>query len=365
MSLEPSRIVRARRRAGISKKRLADLIGATPRTISNYETRGAPDALAATLADVLNVDPTFFSMPATSPLEEDRVFFRARRRTSAAVRHAASEAGRTGVEFYSLIAEHFKLPEVDLPDLVGMGPAIAARQLRAHWKVGAGPLPNLIQLAESRGLRVMSLPGTTDEVDAFSVWEKGVPYIFLSQRKTAERSRFDLAHEIGHLVLHSGLGNGDSVERDAEREADAFASEFLLPGEVLRGAMPRQPSTEAVLKAKVSFGVSAMAMAYALFRNGLLSEWAHRQMCIDLTRRGYRASEPGGIHRETSRVFSLTLSLARQRLGLGTEEIAQALGVCPQEIHELTFGHAVTPVASVGGSSAAPEPGPRPSLRVV
>lgn len=166
MSLEPSRIVRARRRAGISKKRLADLIGATPRTISNYETRGAPDALAATLADVLNVDPTFFSMPATSPLEEDRVFFRARRRTSAAVRHAASEAGRTGVEFYSLIAEHFKLPEVDLPDLVGMGPAIAARQLRAHWKVGAGPLPNLIQLAESRGLRVMSLPETTDEVDA-------------------------------------------------------------------------------------------------------------------------------------------------------------------------------------------------------
>lgn len=344
MTLEPSRIALARLRAGLSKSELAHRLQATPRTVTNYETHGAPDRAASALAQAIGCAPAFFRMPATSPFEEERVFFRARRRSSAAQKHAATSAGRIGVELYGLITEHFALPELSVPDLAGVDPLDAAQQLRAEWQLGIDPLPNSLRLAESHGARVLSLPAGTADVDAFSLWEDGRPYVFLSTMKTAERSRFDLAHEIGHLVLHAGLDASLNSERNAEQEADQFASEFLMPRILLRSQVGREPSIATVLRLKVSLGVSAMALAYALHKAGLLTDWSYRQACIELTKRGYRSGEPEGMDRETSRVFNVVLPALHKSKGWGTEEIAQRLGVPAAEVHGLTFGQALADV---------------------
>jgi Zn-dependent peptidase ImmA (M78 family)/transcriptional regulator with XRE-family HTH domain len=346
VTLEPSRITLARLRAGLGKAELAERLGTTARTITNYETQGAPERAAAALAEALECPQTYLHLPATEPLEEERVFFRARRRSSAAQKHMATSAGRTGVELYGLITKHFELPELSLPELDGMEPEAAAQRLRLDWDLGLSPIPNSVRLVESKGIRVLTLPDGTTDVDAFSIWEKGRPFIFLSTLKSAERSRFDLAHEIGHLVLHGSLGACAKNEHDAEKEADRFASEFLMPSLFLKSKVSRDTSVPTVLKVKEFLGVSAMAAAYALHRADRLSDWSYRQTCIELVRRGYRSGEPHGMPRETSKVFGIAFPGLRRSKGWGTEAIARQLGVWPSEIHGLTFGQALADLES-------------------
>lgn len=341
MTLEPSRITLARLRAGLGKAQLAERLGTTPRTITNYETQGAPERAAHVLAQALGCTQTYLTLPPSAPLEEDRVFFRARRRSSAGQKHMATSAGRTGVELYKVLTEHFDLPNLSVPDLGGMQPQAAAQRLRVEWDLGMAPIPNSIHLAESKGIRVLSLPNGTVDVDAFSIWEDARPYIFLSTLKSAERSRFDLAHEVGHLVLHGSLNACSNTERDAEKEADQFASEFLMPALLLRSKVTKDPSISTILKLKGFLGVSAMAAAYSLHRTGRMSEWTYRQTCIELARLGYRSGEPGGIRRETSRVFGTAFPSLRRSKGWGTEVIARKLGVWPVEVNGLTFGQAI------------------------
>ncbi|MBE8527114.1 XRE family transcriptional regulator [Amycolatopsis sp. H6(2020)] len=350
MSLEPTRISLARLRAGMTKSELARTLGVTPRTITTYETDGAPTAQSARLAESLGVTPGYFTRPEAMPLEEDRVLFRARRRTSARTRGAAIAAGRTGVEFYALIREHFHLPSSQLPDLSSVDPAAAALQLRLHWDLGTDPVPNLVQLAESRGIRVLGLPGATQQVDAFSIWEDGEPFVFLAGRKTAERMRFDLAHEIGHLVLHSGHQGSRTDGTGEEKEADAFAAELLMPPDLVKPLLGREPAVDKLLRIRRALGVSAMALTYRAHRWGLLTDWSYRRACIELTKRGFRTGEPGGITRESSRVMRTVLPALQQRHRLSTEAIARRLGVPPGEIHELSMGQALL------GLRTAPEP---------
>lgn len=336
--LEPTRIRLARHRVGMTKAALAKDLGVTVRTITNYESDGAPAVVSDQVAAALRCEVDFLKRPEVDALEADRVFFRARRRATAGQRHAAVSAGQIGIELYEWIASRFRLPAQDLPDLNETDPSTAALTLRAMWGLGSRPLPNLVQLAESRGIRVLSLPSDAEAVDAFSVWTQQIPYAFVTGSKSPERSRFDLAHEIGHLVLHSQQGVSDE---GVERDADQFASTFLMPDESLRTVLRHNPSIDEVLRARNYYKASAMAVNYAVLRAGRCTEWSYRQNCIHLSQRGFRTSEPGGMGaHERSRVFSTVFNKPDV-----TQAAASWLGTTPQDIHALTFGTAICAVA--------------------
>jgi Zn-dependent peptidase ImmA (M78 family) len=105
-------------------------------------------------------------------------------------------------------------------------PESAAEYVRDRWALGQQPIKNMIHLLESKGVRVFSIAVEAREVDAFSTWKGGVPFIFLNSYKSAERSRFDAAHELGHLILHR---HGEPQGRQAEIDANRFAAAFLMP----------------------------------------------------------------------------------------------------------------------------------------
>jgi Zn-dependent peptidase ImmA (M78 family) len=163
----------------------------------------------------------------------------------------------------------------------------------------------MIGLLETRGIRIFSLSENTASVNAFSFWRDGNAYIFLNNFKTAESSIFDTAHELGHLVMHR---HGDPKGiRSSEREADGFASAFLMPENDVRARMPRPVTVDVILRAKERWRVSAMAMAYRTHALKLISDYQYKSLCIELGRRGFRSSEPGGIARETSLVWRKVL----------------------------------------------------------
>lgn len=373
IGLTPSRIRLARQRRGLSKVALASALRVTTRTVGKYETEGAPAARASDIAAALDLPAEFFSRPEREAISPEQGFFRARRRVTATQLHSARATASMGIEMYEWLAERFALPAMVMPDLDDHSPADAAAALRSLWGRSSGPLPNLVQLSEAHGVRVLSLPVDTAAVDAFSLWQNDVPYAFLSMAKTAERSRFDLAHELGHLVMHSrvGVGAGGATDREIEREADAFASAFLMPRNELLAYSSREPAVPEVLRLRTHFKVSAMAMTYSLRTAGRLTEWGYRQNCAHLAQQGFRAGEPGGMERERSRVFATVFPMLRAQ-GVGVSEVCRELGLTPSELHGLTMGQvAATVTAPAEPKRGAPATHPdetrrsRPTLRVV
>ena len=347
----------------MSRAALAATLDVTAATLQRFETGGAPAGRSEQFADVLGFQPSFFTRPALAALDGEQARFRAARRATDRQRIAARAIGAIGVELYGWLTDRFDLPGVNLPDLDGEEPRRAAGAVRSLWGRANDALPNLIQLAEANGVRVLSLPLDTQTVDAFSLWLDDRPYVFLADAKSVERTRFDLAHELGHLVLHSRGHAGP----DAEVEADQFAAALLMPLETLLPRAGRDPATPVILRLKKTYGVSAMALARTLHEAGRLSDAAYRQHCIQLAQRGYRHGEPDGMPRQQSRVFAVTLGTPSGRSGTAAAALAD-LGLTSIELHGLTFGQAWARTAGADRSEPARtdlDARPRPALRVV
>jgi Zn-dependent peptidase ImmA (M78 family) len=245
------------------------------------------------------------------------------------------------VELRAWIDRHYETPPVDVPTLHKYtgdpgGPARAAAVVRARWGLGEMPVGNMIHLVELHGVAVFS--ATThkaDVLDAFSFRMSGRPFILLCTTKSAERGRFDVAHELGHLVLH-----GEAIEAsgpDAEREADAFASSFLMPEADIRAQMQMNPPLNVILQKKHRWGVAAIALSYRLHDLRLLSDWLYHTTCVNLSRAGYRSGEPNGkLDRESSKLLGLVMSDLLTAPG-GFENLCNDLGVSRSGINELMF----------------------------
>lgn len=299
----PSRLILARKRRGFTGRELADLAGLTAVHISRIEQGKAENIEEATveaLSKALKFPVDFFYGADIDLPTKETASFRSLSAMSARERDAALSAGAIAYLLSDWIADKFNLPAVDLLDLRHeRESSSAAKALRSYWGLGEKPISNVVKLLESKGVRVFSLSEDTKNVDAFSCWRNGIPYIFLNTFKTAERSRFDALHELGHLVLHR---HGKPQGRQAEIEADKFSSHFLIPSMDLMGHIPFVTSLSQLVQAKKRWGVSVAALAYRLNKSGTLSDWQYRTFCIQIHKQ-FGKSEPDGLPRERSVVW--------------------------------------------------------------
>jgi len=327
----------ARKRRKMSCKALAEKAGISPITISRLENGdNEPDeSTIKNLSVALDYPEGFFFEETLDEISVNSVSFRSLKRMSAKEREAAISAGEIGLDIMRWVDERFNLPEQDLIDFSSeTNPDVASRLLRDHWGIGDKPIANLLKLFESKGIRVFSLTENTRTVDAYSFWLDETPFMFLNTIKTAERSIFDSSHELAHLVLHKHAGPKASIS--AEREADQFASSFLMPENDVKAIMPKFITTDIVINYKKRWKVSAMALAYRLNKLGMLSEWRYKSTCIELSKRGYRSGEPVGINREVSTIWKKIISnLWADKKTI--EEMAKSLHLPVEEIQELIF----------------------------
>jgi Zn-dependent peptidase ImmA (M78 family)/DNA-binding XRE family transcriptional regulator len=338
-----SRMVLARKRRGLPLAELSAQVGVGVQSLSNYENgRQEPSpAVVQNLAMSLSFPVAFFGASDIDLLQASNVSFRARSKLPARKRDMALSVGRLAIEFHEWASLRFNLPAPDLPSLSKPDPETAADMVRARWGLGTTSILNMVHLLEAHGVRVFSLAPEYSEVDAFSVFYENTPFVFLNTKKTAERSRFDAAHELGHLVLH---GQGcDLVKSAAEQEANEFASAFLMPRESVAGHMPTSPLIDQIIYGKQIWNVSALALTYRLHDIGMLSDWHYRTTCIELGRRGYSLSEPQGTPRETSQLLDKVFRLLRKR-GIGRADIAAELRIGTDDINDYVFGLTMTAV---------------------
>lgn len=342
--VNPTRLQLARRRRGLTIKALAEACGVSTRTVSSWETGAVepkPDSCDR-LAQALGLPVEFFSLDDAAELPAEHVSFRALSAMTARERDQSLSAGVLAFELDEWLSSRFDGPLVDIPDLPHCDPEEAAQTVRAVWSLGDRPIARMLPLMESRGVRIFSLVHGTRRLDAFSTWHGPTPYVFLNTEKPAERGRYDLAHELGHLVMHNGV---ETVRnKKYELEADRFAGAFLMPATGLYARAPRRVTLDHVMQEKHHWRVPAMAYVYRLHELRLLSDWHYRSYCIDLTQRGYRLEEPDGGAPETSLLLAKMFDLLRQER-TSLRQLAAELALTEQEVSQLVFGLVLTPVA--------------------
>jgi Zn-dependent peptidase ImmA (M78 family)/DNA-binding XRE family transcriptional regulator len=339
----------ARQRRGYTKVRLAGLCGVDSGTVTRWENdRTVPDDDAVTrLGQVLGFPKGYFYRDEPPEVGAGRPSFRALSSMTAQIRDRALGAASLGIEFGKELTRHFNLPSVNVPDLAHLDPEGAAEALREVWGLGVKPIKNMVHLVEKHGVRVFSLNEDATSIHAFCVWEEDLPFVFLSRNRTVERSRYNCAHELGHLVLHR---ERDCTGPEAEKEANQFASAFLMPRESIRATCCQGMTFLQVVAQKQRWGVAAAALAYRLHSPeiNLLSDWQYKRIAIEISRRG-RLTEPEPIEgEEVSLVLRLVFqALAEKRISLQT--IARDLCFPENDLSELTFGLGLS---LVGGTNS-------------
>ncbi|MFI6345175.1 ImmA/IrrE family metallo-endopeptidase [Streptomyces sp. NPDC050560] len=217
------------------------------------------------------------------------------RSTTQLARDQALAYGLATVEVSATLERHVEFPITDVPhfelNVEAETPEEAAALLRKAWGMPQGPLPHLVRSVENHGvLVVFSAPGSAS-VDAYSFEGMSRPVVVLNPGKLDfYRQRFDLAHEMGHLVMHSDAEPGSAK---IEAQADQFASEFLMPREQIVDLLPSKSDWGQLQRIKETWGVSLQALLYRSRALGVMSEVTYRNAMVFLSSKGWRRREPG------------------------------------------------------------------------
>ena len=308
---QPERLIQVLAARRLNQTQLSAMVGVSPATISKWRSgQQAPEAEALEkLATVVNVMPEWFTRPMlpeiSKPLFRSNASAHVAARAMMAARLAWADSLVHGmssfVDFPTL-----NLPEFDFCNIDEISTSdieIAANQCRKLWGLGMGAMPNLALATESNGIILVREETGVAQIEGVSTWSKSIgrPIILLSSDKdNAFRSRFDLAHELGHLILHRHINVSLESERYKlmENQAHQFAGALLLPAETFADEVRTPVTLDSLLLLKQRYGISVAAIIMRLHVLGIISDEDKQLLYKRRSARWGVKSEPGDDSRE-------------------------------------------------------------------
>jgi Zn-dependent peptidase ImmA (M78 family)/plasmid maintenance system antidote protein VapI len=321
-------ILTARRAAGLTQEELADRLGITQAALSRYENnlREPDEDALARLSKALDLSPDFLRHPfqLRGALAADAHMRRQKTTKVAEWKVAESKLNLYRMRTAFLIRRIPINPDnfVATFDPDDTTPADAARLLRAQWRMPIGPVRNLTRWIESAGIIVVEEPMGTRRIDGLSQWATDYPVIMLNADLSADRKRWTLAHELGHLVLHSSY-----IDPDVEAQANDFAAEFLMPSHVIDTDL-RNLTPARLLALKKMWGVSMQGIFEHAYRLGKVTSAERTKFYRMLNARGWKRTEPGSdqITPETPQLAQTIGRTLLERGGMNRDEVARLTG---------------------------------------
>lgn len=347
----------AREARGLTATALSDVLGVTKQAVSQYESEQQtprPEVMRK-IEQVLNLPPAFFSRPVDEEPEEGRILFRSVTSATKPARTRMRRRYKWLKEITDYLQGFVSFPTADFPRLdTPRDPAeisredieVLASKTREHWGLGRGPISNVVSLLESNGAVIARGMMEEDELDAFSEWREwhvdhAAPYVFLgADKQNAFRSRYDAAHELGHLVLHRNLDkkhvDNERTHKLIERQAYRFAGAFLLPADSFANAF-YAADLDAFLALKPQWKASVAMMIYRSADLGFMSKDQTRRLWINRTRRGWKFREPldDELPIEEPRLLSRAFELLVNEGVQSRDQIRFALPYALSDIEEL------------------------------
>ena len=328
-----NRLSLARRLRRMTRTGLANLISVGPAAITQFEKgQSRPtNIVAGELALALGMSIEFFRVG--RPIElvpSTGAHFRSLRATPAISRDQALAFAELGLAISGLLERYVDFPNYDVPlQVIDEDPGAndvfeAARATRVLFGIPKGPIPNVVRLIEARGVIVLRMPPEIDyRVDAFSAIGQGRSIVLLSEAKAdLARSRFDAAHELGHLVMHPDVEPGSKL---IEAQAHGFAAEFLVPEEELVDELPRRLDWGRLQELKAHWGVSLKALATRAHLLGVWGDATYRRSMQTLAAQGY--PEPGSLGPSESPYLLGAVANLIESSGIDLDSVAAAGGI--------------------------------------
>lgn len=320
-------IITGRVAAGMTQADLATAIGVTQAAMSRYENDlrdPEPDTIDR-IADALGVTVRFLER-ASRPAAALAVDAHMRRRATAKPtvwRQMEAQLNMLRMHSDFLREEVALAASLTMPgfDPFAVDPTDAARMTRTQWQMPTGPARSIVRWIEAAGSVVLMTDLGNQRVDGLSQWTADHPVIVVNSGNPTDRIRWTLAHEIGHLTLHR-----EDATDDMEREADAFAAEFLMPEALIRPELANLTLGKAV-DLKREWGVSVAALIQRAHQLGVLGDSRRTSLFKQLSARGWRVREPASdeIAPEQAELLDHINSHLRSR-GLDDNEVAQLAG---------------------------------------
>lgn len=361
----PQKLKQARIARGMSIAELAEKVGVTRQAISQYELgQNNPRAeIFMRIVAVLDFPKAFFYKENTKNTPKSATFFRSLASATKRSRDMQDIRAEWMLDIYNYIKQFIKLPELNLIEVEDRSLEDwnfneiedLAMQLREHWELGNRPVKNIVNLIEKNGFAISVTNFNDSKLDAFSVWMGNTPFIILNNEKeSGVRRRFNVAHELGHILMHSSIID-DTQELSKndfnlmESQAHHFASAFLLPEDSFINSV-YSISLDHFVELKEYWKVSISAMIRRCKDLEIINDNQYLYLNKKISQNKWRTFEPLDevIKVEKPTVFNKAINLL---LDTSVQNIDQILGNLPYPIEDLESLCGISPSTLSRGSA--------------
>lgn len=360
VNFNPKKMKIARMARGMTMKELAEKANVSRQMVSYYESgKTTPSASSVIkLINALDFPSEFFSSE-DKAIPGGATFFR----SQSAATKKKRVMQETRVEFvksvYDTLSNYVNFPALEIPgtldkdieNITDEDIKAMANELREVWGIGSTkPIHNLIEYAEVNGFVISEANMSDDKLDAVSKWFEDRPFILLtSNNESAVRRNFNIAHEIGHLLLHESIEDMDNYSPNVlknviEKQANLFASHLLLPDKAFSESLI-STNIDFYVELKKQWNVSIQAMVYKTAYLGLINDDQKLYLNKKISWNKWRKKEPYDnsipIEKPTllSKVYSMIIdngvvnsSDLFHQLKLPADELSVILGIPIEEL---------------------------------
>ena len=348
------RIRQAREIAGLTQKELADRASVDQSTVARWERDlvVVSDEQLQRIALATTFPISFFRRTTGPEFPFGSLMNRARKSLHSDDRDRLRQIGRLTFELASMLADRFTPIAVHIPEASADDPRRAAQVTRNAFGLSPDtPLTSIINRLERNGVFVFAVPDEIDEHDAYSLWadtDPRKPVIIVSAGKPGDRLRWNVAHELGHLVMHRTIGG---LYAAREEQANLFASELLVPSAAMRVELQPPLTLTRFAELKAKWGVSIQALVNCAWQLGIISERQRKYFFMQLSSLGWRKDEPVAIPLERPRLLR---KMAEATFGVPVDyaKVAQLIGAPVRLVQEILEQHSTR--EQLRGMTAAP-----------
>ena len=343
----PERIREAREALGLTDEQFSDAIGVSRQAVGYYETgvsspRG--DVFSKIIA-VTRQPPAFFTTVRRKSAERFRMpNWRSLKRMQRPDRLRIGRRLEWAYYIADFVSEYVELPPVSMPEVdFDFKSATDERieeiadQLREHWGLGFGPLTDIAPILEYNGALLIEEPVLCVDMDAVSRWQGGRPFVlYASETESFPRTLFNLAHELGHITLHTNTEVNSKNLDKIEKQANKFAGAFLMPRKTFSQEITNT-SIDYFLSLKGRWRVAVAAMVYRCKELDIINPYQVKYMWRQMNARGMRKKEPLDTTFPLSKptVLSSAVEMIINSRRKGPEQIAEELAINSNDIESL------------------------------
>jgi len=330
-SVNPNMIILAREFHGLNQKELAEKLNIQQGTLSKAEMGllSVKEDLLAKLARVLKFPKGFFFQ--NGELFKPNLYYRKKYRTSKRLQYRAEAQMNLHRLNVQKLLQSVEINTPPLPNFnveIDGSPQTIAKKLREYWGVPRGPVKNVYGLLESRGLIVVPVILDSDKISGATLFtEDKHVVLFINKKMPMDRCRFTAMHETFHILAH--VFNSVDDTRDVEREADYFASEFLMPEDDIRTHFKGRITLSKLADLKRHWGVAMSALIMKANQLGEITDRHKKTLFIEMSKLGFRKKEPAELEPrlEKPTMIQNLLNAFKEELDYSDEDLAKLLNL--------------------------------------